>query len=191
MTPMNSTFITSSVVALAVVLVMRWLQASQRSVAPKAHEQDGARLLSYPKALRILVGVFVAFPVGILILAAVVHPKEDERWIPWVMAGAFSAFALPAALEVFGVVHRFDQTGITSRIPWRPGRRALRWADVVSVRYNPVVGWYALRSRSGDVVRVSEKMSGLGTFAGEVLANVPREAFNDVTRFRLSRVPWF
>jgi hypothetical protein len=191
MTPMDSTFVGGTVVALAVILVTRWLQASQRSVAPKAHEQDGARLLSYPKALRVLVGVFVAFPVGLLALGAVVHPKQDERWILWVMVGGFWAFALPAALEVFGVVHRFDQTGITSRSPWRPRRPVLQWADVVSVRYNPVAGWYALRSRGGDVVRVQEKMSGLGTFAGEVLANVPREAFNDVTRFRLSRVPWF
>jgi hypothetical protein len=187
---MDSGFVTGATVALSVILVRRWLQASQVSVASQAHEQDGVRLLSYPNALRVVAGVFVAFPIGILILAAIVHPKEHERWIPWVMAGGFSAFAIPAALEVFGVVHRFDQTGITSWSPWRPRRRALQWVDVVSVRYNPVAGWFALRSRSGDVVRVSEKMSGLGTFAGEVLANVPREAFNDVTRSRLSRVPW-
>ena len=55
-------------------------------------------------------------------------------------------------------------------------RRYLRWSDLRTVRYAPVMKWFRLETRSGDVARVSAMMMGLPEFARIFLAHSPKEA---------------
>jgi len=53
-------------------------------------------------------------------------------------------------------------------------RRYLRWSDLRTVRYAPVMKWFRLETRSGDVARVSAMMMGLPEFARILLAHSPQ-----------------
>jgi len=52
----------------------------------------------------------------------------------------------------------------------------LRWSDVRAVRYSPLVKWFRLETRSGDVAGISVMLTGLPDFARLLLAHAPRGA---------------
>lgn len=89
---------------------------------------------------------------------------------------AFLAFAVAAtgaaAIEVFGVAHRLTSDGIERVTPWRR-RVAIRWSDVASVEWTGRAGWFELRSRTGDTVRVYRQLAGIATFAAAALEGLP------------------
>jgi len=49
-----------------------------------------------------------------------------------------------------------------------------RWSDLRTVRYAPVMKWFRLETRSGDVARVSAMMMGLPEFARILQAPSPK-----------------
>ncbi len=59
------------------------------------------------------------------------------------------------------------------------GHGRLKWADVVEIRYDPVCQWFRLKTKDGDVARISGYLKGLPEFARAALAHTPRAAFDD------------
>jgi hypothetical protein len=76
------------------------------------------------------------------------------------------------AVEVWGVGHRLVPGGIERVAPARP-RATLRWRDVISLEWSARTGWYEVRVRDGETVRVYGQLRGLPAFARAALEGVP------------------
>jgi hypothetical protein len=75
-------------------------------------------------------------------------------------------------VEVFGVAHRLVPGGIERVAPARK-RVLVRWSDVESVEWSARTGWYEVRARNGEVVRVYRQLTGMAAFARAALDGAP------------------
>ena len=90
----------------------------------------------------------------------------------------FVVLALGAgAVETFGVAHRLVPGGIERVAPARK-RVLVRWLDVESVEWSGRTGWYEVRARNGEVVRVYQQLTGMQSFARAALGGIPADVLD-------------
>ena len=83
-------------------------------------------------------------------------------------------------LDYFMAKHQVAEDGLTYR-KLVGTRKYLRWSDLRDVRYAPVLKWFRLETRSGDVARISVMLMGLPEFARLLLEEAPEDAIDSGT----------
>ena len=152
---------------VAMALVMGWVARSRHRARPSAE----ARRLAHPPSTLIIGLVAFAFFAGIAILSNVYANKTTTWWTTAIFVG-FALLALPMIVDYFVAHHEVSEAGLSyGRLSGR--RKHLEWSDVVRVRYAPVMKWFRVETRSGDVARISAMLVGLPEFARLVLAHAP------------------
>jgi hypothetical protein len=170
--------------AVLTPLVVRALVA--RTGAGAAKEGD-AFVLRYGGAWTGFVIVSAIVMVGGASAVLLFADLDDEgRRIWFGIAALFGLLFGLAAVETTRVGYRVDERGIERRTPW--SRHVLvPWSEIVEVRYEPTARLY-MRARSGEKLRLSVYLTGLGTVAKEVLAHVPPGVIDDRARGALSEL---
>jgi Bacterial PH domain len=161
--------------AILMSLVMGWLARSRRRPRPTSQQRD----LVHP-ASTLIIGLAC---LGLFAGLAVVSNVFANKTTTWWTTAAFLAFALMAVVliaDYFLARHHVSDDGMAYR-KLTGARRYLRWSDLRAVRYTPVMKWFRLETRSGDVARVSVMLMGLPEFARILLAHSPEEAIEPHT----------
>lgn len=146
---------------------MSW--SSPPSLAP------AGAVMRYPAPARIVVVVLLCAAVaGLVALSA---RSRGEDGLPRLFLALVVVALAAAAVDVFGTAHRLRGDGIERGSPW--SRRVLiRWAEVSSLQWVERTGWFEVRSRRGDAIRVYQQLGGMASFARAVLDGVPAEVID-------------
>jgi hypothetical protein len=169
------------------VSLTAWLLRRRRF---SGERQAGATLLRYPPAWHLVAWCFLLLPLGGLgFLAWKFPPKPDEVVY---LAGLIAGFGLLGAylvLEVSGVAHELQPSGLLRHGPWRP-RSFLPWSQVAVLRYSGLASAWRVRTTSGDGAWVPFQLSGIGAFARAALDCVSPEVIDREpgTRVMLTRL---
>lgn len=125
--------------------------------------------------------LLAAAVVGFLVLT--LRVRAGDAQVPRVLLGGVILALVAATVDVFGVAHRLRPDGIERVTPW--SRRAvIRWAEVTSIEWVERARWLELRARSGERLRVPERLTGMAPFARAVLDGVPPEVLDAKTGLR-------
>ena len=133
-------------------------------------------VMQYGAAARVTVALLLVLAVGALLFVGTRFQGGGSTAAKTFLA--LVSLALGAAtVDVFGVAHRLRADGIERVAPWRP-RVVVRWGEVTSMAWVEATGWFELRARSGERVRVHRQLTGMVTFARAVLEGVPAEVID-------------
>lgn len=126
---------------LVMTLVMGWVaRARLRHRVARA-----ANVLEHPMSTLIIGVVCSGFFFALAVLSRLFPGKSGSVWISLFFLG-FALLGTPLILEYFRVQHHLEPGGMRYRsLLGRSG--ALRWKEVVSVRYAPVARWFRLETR--------------------------------------------
>jgi hypothetical protein len=161
---------------VVMALVMGWLARSRL----KARPQSDARRLVHPATTLIIGLVVFLFFAGIAVISNVFANKTTTWWTTSTFVG-FALLALPILADYFLARHEVSEQGLSYGRLTGP-RGYLRWSDLRRVRYAPVMKWFVLETRSGDVARISAMLMGLPEFARLLLAHAPAGTIEAETR---------
>ena len=164
--------------ALAMPLVVRLLTRNIRGSAGRDGEQY---IVRYGRAWAVFLAAAGTLLVGgstaILCFA---NLDAEGRSVCLAFEAIFVLIFGFGALDLAKVDHRVDEDGFERRTPWRRHVR-VPWSQVVRVRYEPTAR-LMFKARSGDDVRLSVYLTGLGTVAALVLKHAGPEALDAATR---------
>jgi len=157
-------------------LVMGWLARNRFKARPQS---DAWRLVHSTSTLALGIVCF-AFFAGIAVVSNV-YPNRTTTWWTTTLFVGFALMAVPMIADYFLARHDVSESGISyGRLTGRRGN--LKWSELRSVRYAPVMKWFRLESRSGQVARISAMLMGLPEFARLVLQHAPAEAIESSTK---------
>ena len=128
-------------------------------------------VMQYGAAARVTVALLLVLAVGALLFVGTRHHGGGST-PPKVFLALVSLALGAATVDVFGVAHRLRADGIERVAPWRP-RVVVHWAEVTSMAWVEATGWFELRARSGERIRVHRQLSGMAAFARAALEGVP------------------
>ena len=168
--PWWATAIQWTVWAVLMSLVMGWLARSRLRPRPTSKDHQ---LLHPPSTLIVGLVCFLLFA-GLAVVSNAFANETTTWWTTAAFLG-FSLMSVPLIADYFLARYQVSDDGMAYR-KFTGARRYLRWADLRTVRYAPVMKWFRLETRSGDVARVSVMMMGLPEFARILLARSPKEA---------------
>lgn len=167
---MLATVVQWTIWGILMMIVVGWLAKSRLRQRPRSE----ARKLVHPRSTLITgVALFPLF-VGFMILS-IAATDGTTRVLLTLLWGVFAALPLLMLADYFFARHEVSEEGMDfADIIGR--RRTLEWADVVRVRYAPMMMWFRIETRSGQVARISVMLMGLPEFARLVLEHVPPQA---------------
>ena len=178
MLPDNSSwgsFVQWGVWGIVMAAVMAWIARSRLRTRP---ESNARRLVHPPSTLVIGLVCFLFFG-AIAVISNVLANNTTTWWTTTVFIG-FALVSLLIVADYFVARHEVSEEGMSyGRL--LGSRRFLKWSDLRFVRYAPVMKWFRLETRSGDVARISAMLIGLPEFARLILANAPTEAIEPGT----------
>jgi hypothetical protein len=153
--------------AVAMTLVMGWLARNRLKKRPP----EVAGRLVHPTSTLVIALIGLVLFNGAAV-ASVLFPDETTNvWISLAFVG-LSCLSLPLLHDYLLSVHEVSDEGLRFSKPLGI-KKHVRWDDVANVRYAPMMKWFRLESRSGDVARISVMLMGLPEFARVLLENVP------------------
>lgn len=159
---------THALIVLMVPLVLGALHGRQPTEAQRLRYSYGARIFG------------TAIPVGVIVASSALVftsfvTDEARRPICGLLL-LFSVLGMPLVIEFWGVVHGYDNAGVSYRSPWS-GRRRVDWSSIGSVEWRPVLKWLDVRPRDGGrALHLSPMLGGLEEFAQLALRQVPPTA---------------
>lgn len=157
---------------IAMMLVMGWIARSRM----KGQKGVDGGALKPPKSILIVGGGFSLFFSGMA-----VHSNVYGRtWGTTAVLLGIAAMSLLLVLEYIVARHRVSGIGMNYG-RWFGRRRDLRWADLRSVRYSPLLRWFRLETAGGEVARISAMLMGLPEFAHLLLRHAPAESIDEET----------
>jgi hypothetical protein len=132
----------------------------------------------------LIVGLGGAVGVGYLAWIGYWSTYAPWRAIEFIIPGALAALALVLVIQFLTVRHELLADGAVIR---RFGGRKVqvKWADLRSIRYQPIMRWLRLETSSGVVVRASTQMIGLQPFARAMIVHAERAIADEHTRAAL------
>jgi hypothetical protein len=161
---------------IVMAVVMGWVARSRLKARPRS---DSRRLAHPPSTLIIGLAGFIFFA-GIAIVSNVYANRTTTWWTTTLFVG-FALLSVPMILDYFLARHQVSEDGLSyGRLSGARGY--LRWSDLRRIRYAPVMKWFRLETRSGEVARVSVMLIGLPELARVVLAHAPPDAVDAETR---------
>jgi hypothetical protein len=148
----------------------------------------GATVLRYPSAWKWVTWTLVAVSTaglswlyGYAATTATRAPTSREIAI---LCFDLSWLILPLVflvLDVHGVAHEVRPHALVRVTPWR--RRAeLPWSRVTALTYRPSLRLLRIEADSGEGTWLAPHLSGIGTFAREVLEKVPKHVLEATHR---------
>jgi hypothetical protein len=160
---------------IVMTVVMGWVAKSRLKTRSPS---DLQQLIHPPSTLIIGVVVFLFFA-GIAIVSNVFPNKTVTWWTTTIFVG-FALLSIPMVADYFLARHHVSEEGLSyGRLTGRRGY--LKWSDLSRVEYAPVMKWFRLETRSGDVARISAMLIGLPEFARLLLAHAPPQAIDAET----------
>ncbi len=93
----------------------------------------------------------------------------------------FLVVASYSLLEYFKVKGTFDENSITFSTPWN-GKKVLSWNDFEKVEVSDLAGWYVLKFKSDEKIRLSKILNGYG----DVLDLLEKKGF-DIPKFKVDQ----
>jgi hypothetical protein len=161
---------------VVMALVMGWLGRSRFRARPTSD----ARKLAHPPSTLIVGLICFGFFAGIAIVSNVFPNKTTTWWTTAVFFG-FALLSAPMVIDYFMAKHEVSDEGLSYRQLLVGARKYLRWSDLRVVRYAPVMKWFRLETRSGEVARISVMLMGLPEFARVLLEHAPGGAVESGT----------
>lgn len=155
--------------------VMGWLNKSRHRSRPPSEQ----RRLVHPSST-LIIGLTCLFLFGGIAVVSNVFKNKTTTWWTTSLFVGFALLAVPMILDYFIARHTISEDGLAYKTI-TGASKYLRWSELRTVRYAPVMGWFRLETQSGDVARVSVMLMGLPEFARLVLAHAPVEAIDDET----------
>jgi len=168
-------FVQWGVWGIVMAVVMAWIARSRLRTRPESN----ARRLVHPRSTLVIGLVCFLFFGAIAVISNVLANNTTTWWTTTVFIG-FALVSLLLVADYFVARHEVSEEGMSyGRL--LGSRRFLKWSDLRFVRYAPVMKWFRLETRSGDVARISAMLIGLPEFARLILANAPAEAIEPGT----------
>jgi hypothetical protein len=155
--------------------VMGWLARSR----VKKRAQTEARRLVQPLSTLIVGTVSFCFFAALAILSNV-YSNGTATW--WTTTGfvGFTLLSVPIIISYFVDNHEVSESGLVFT-KFIGARKCMRWAEVKSVHYAPLMKWFRVEANSGEVARISGLLMGLPEFARLALAHVPPNSVQPAT----------
>ena len=161
---------------LIMSLIMGWLSRRRFRARPTS---DAHRLAHPPSTLIMGLMCFVFFA-GIAVVSNIIVPNKTTTWWTTSIFVGFALLSAPMIIDYFMTKHQVAEDGLAYR-KLVGTRKYLQWSDLRDVRYAPVLKWFRLETRSGDVARISVMLMGLPEFAHLLLAEAPEDAIDSDT----------
>ena len=178
MSPDNSSWgplVQWAIWGIVMAILMAWIARSRLRARPLSN----ARRLVHPPSTLVIGLVCFLFFGAIAVISNVLANNTTTWWTTTVFIG-FAFLSLPIVADYVVARHEVSEEGMSYGRLLGP-RRFLKWSDLRLVRYAPVMKWFRLETRSGDVARISAMLIGLPEFARLILANAPPEAIEPGT----------
>ena len=132
-----------------------------------------------PRSTLILGLICFAFCASLAVISNVWSNKTTTWWTTATFVG-FALLSLPLVYLYFLEDHEISDEGLIYKT--LIGRRkSLRWSELCAVRYAPVMKWFRLETRTGNVARISVMLMGLPEFARLLLQRAPASAIEAST----------
>lgn len=166
---------------IAAVISEEILRGLLRHRNARGDRLAGATVLRYPSAWKwvawTLVAVAAAGLSWLFWYATTTATRAPTSREIAVLCFDLSWLILPLlflVLDVHGVAHEVRPHGLVRVTPWR--RRAeVPWSRVTVLAYRPSLRLLRIEADSGEGTWLAPHLSGIGTFAREVLKKVPRQ----------------
>ena len=160
---------------IVMTIVMGWLARSRLRLRPRA----SANHLYHSTSTLIIGLVCFVFFAGIAIISNVYSNKTTTWWTTAIFVG-FAVMSVPVMAGYFLARHELSDEGLSyGKLSGKRGY--LRWSELHRVQYAPVMKWFRLETKSGDVARISAMLVGLPEFAQLLLRHAPPAAIEHNT----------
>jgi len=73
----------------------------------------------------------------------------------------------------------WEETNLVLHSPWR-GVRTIRWPELAEVRFSQTAGWFVLRDRTGEVIRLSMWLGGLAELLQDLRSRAPADLWPQI-----------
>lgn len=120
-----------------------------------------------------------AFFAGIAVISNA-FPNSTTTWWTTAIFVGFALMSVPMMVDYFLGRHDLSDEGL-SYGKMLGGRGYFRWSELHRVHYAPVMKWFRLETREGNVARISAMLVGLPEFAQVLLRRAPPGAIDDET----------
>jgi hypothetical protein len=147
--------------------VMGWLGRTRL----KRRNAAESRRLVHPLSTLIIGAVCFAVFAALTVLSNVYSNETTTWWTTATFVG-LALLAVPMIAMYFIEDHEVSETGLAFTT-LLGARRSMRWEEVKSFRYAPLMKWFRVEADSGNVARISIMLMGLPEFARVALAHVP------------------
>jgi len=159
---------THALIVLLVPLLLAAIHGRQPTEPQRMRYSLGARIFG------------AAIPTGVILssltLVFTSFVADEARRPIYGLLLLFSLLGMPLVIEFWGVVHGYDNAGVSYRSPWS-GRRRVDWSSIGSIEWRPVLKWLDVRPRDGGrALHLSPMLGGLEEFAQLALRQVPPTA---------------
>lgn len=154
---MDSSIISGLIGGIVSIAVCTYISKSVR-------KSEGKRVLKFGTLLVVLAWsclAFVLFAVWGFFYDAEAWEKPSEMYAIFGIFVGFGVGAIYCFGEYFKVRGVFDDKGIDFYTPWT-GRKAEKWENIESIKFNATANWYVLTFKSGKKIRLSNLLSGHG-----------------------------
>jgi hypothetical protein len=161
---------------IIMAIVMGWLGRNRL----RNRNPDDSRKLAQPPGILITGSVCFLIFTGFAVVSNSFSNETTTWWTTAIFAG-FALLGLFIIIDFFMNKHDVSEDGILYRK--LNGKRILiRWTELASVKYAPVMKWFVLKSRTGAVARISVMLMGLPEFASLLLDHTSHEIIDQRTR---------
>jgi hypothetical protein len=152
---------------VAMAAIMGWLG---RNRLKRRAESDSHRLV-HPLSTLIVGAVGFGFFVALAVLSNL-YPNETATWWTTTIFLGLALLSVPIVMAYFIDKHDVSESGLVFTT-LLGARKSMRWEEVRSLRYGPVMKWFVVEANTGEVARISIMLMGLPEFARLALARVP------------------
>ncbi len=158
-------------------LVMGWLGWSRTRARPNSEMGR----LAQPISILILGVICSGFCFALLIVSNL-FPNDTVTWWTNAVFAGFGLLSLTMPLAFFIDKHEVNEAGLNYTPTFGLGLRRMDWTQVESIRYAHMLKWFVVKSRRGEVARLSAMLMGLPEFARLALIHAPSDALDEPTK---------
>jgi hypothetical protein len=144
--------------------IMGWLGRNrlQRRADSEAHR------LVHPHGTLVVGAVGFGFFVALAVLSNL-YPNDTATWWTTTIFLCLALLSVPIVMAYFIDKHAVSESGLAFTT-LLGARKRMRWEEVRSLRYGPLMKWFVVEANTGDVARISIMLMGLPEFARLALA---------------------
>lgn len=170
-------------IGVVAFLIGRWSRRYGFRIRPSP---DGTTLKQPVSVLMAGVVGFI-FWSGITVISNTIAKNETTTLWSTAIFVFLALMSLVLIAYYFFARHQLSPEGLAyGRLHGK--REFIRWPDIREITYKRRMGWFRLQTAAGSGIRISVTLSGLPEFAQHLLAHVPPERLDDLTRSLLTEI---